>query len=120
MAALGDLEQVVMALLWEALVPVSVRAVFESVRGERDVAYTTVLTVMDRLHTKGHLSREMSGQAFLYSPVATRADYTAALMAGALDADPDRATALVHFTSRLTEQDVSLLRRALGRHRGQS
>lgn len=117
MAELGDLEAAVMTLLWDTTRPLSVRQVLEAVTPARDIAYTTVMTVMDRLYKKGHLTRSPAGNAFLYAPAATRADYTATLMAGALAGDPDRATALVHFTSRLSADDTAALRRALGQGR---
>lgn len=108
-----------MSLLWDAPEPLSVRQVLEAVTPARDIAYTTAMTVMDRLYKKGHLTRSPAGNAFLYAPSATRADYTATLMAGALAADPDRATALVHFTRALSEDDTAALRRALEPDRGE-
>lgn len=120
MAELGDLEAAVMAVVWEADGTLSVRQVLDHLRPERTVAYTTVMTVMDRLFKKGHLTRTPAGNAFLYSPCASRADYTATLMAGALEADPDRGAALVHFTTHLSEADTDALRAALrlGRRAG--
>lgn len=117
MAELGDLEAAVMAVLWGAEGTLSVRQVLERLQPERAIAYTTVMTVMDRLFKKGHLVRVAAGNAYLYSPAATRADYTSALMAEALQADPDRGTALVHFTTRLSDADADALREALRRGR---
>lgn len=116
-AEMGDLEAAVMSLLWEAEDALSVRQVLDRLQPHRKVAYTTVMTVMDRLFKKGILSRSPAGNAFLYSPSASRADYTAALMTGALASDPDRASALVHFTMRLSDDDADALRRALRRGR---
>jgi len=116
-AELGDLEAAVMAVLWDAEGTLSVRQVLEHLQPERAIAYTTVMTVMDRLFKKGHLRRSSAGNAFLYAPVATRADYTSALMAEALESDPDRGTALVHFTTRLSAADADALREALRRGR---
>jgi len=116
-AELGDLEAAVMSVLWDADGTLSVRQVLDHLQPGRTIAYTTVMTVMDRLFKKGHLLREAAGNAFLYSPCATRADYTATLMAGALEADPDRGAALVHFTTRLNDADTKALRAALRRGR---
>lgn len=117
MAELGDLEAAVMSMLWDADGALSVRQVLDHLRPERTIAYTTVMTVMNRLFRKGHLTRTPAGTAFLYSPCASRADYTATLMAGALEADPDRGAALIHFTTRLSEADTDALRAALRRGR---
>lgn len=117
MAELGDLEAAVMSVLWDADGTLSVRQVLDHLQPERTIAYTTVMTVMDRLFKKGHLARTPAGNAFLYSPCASRADYTATLMAGALEADPDRSAALVHFTTRLSDSDTDALRAALRRGR---
>lgn len=117
MAELGDLEAAVMAVLWDARAALSVRQVLQTLQPDRAIAYTTVMTVMDRLFKKGHLQRSPAGNAFLYAPAATRADYTSALMAQALEADPDRGSALVHFTTKLSDADADALRQALRRGR---
>mgnify|MGYP003759364305 FL=1 len=66
MAVLGDLEQHVMAVLWRAGASLSVRDVYERLHYARDVAYTTVLTVLDRLAKKGTVERTLDGRAWLY------------------------------------------------------
>ncbi len=51
----------------------TVREVHRSLtRGEKDLAYTTVMTIMSRLHEKGFLAREPEGNAFRYRPNASR------------------------------------------------
>jgi len=62
--ALGSLEQQVMDLLWKQS-GLSVRSVHAAF-GER-VAYTTLMTTLDRLHRKGLLERRKTGRAFVYS-----------------------------------------------------
>ncbi|MGI8782923.1 MAG: BlaI/MecI/CopY family transcriptional regulator [Acidobacteriota bacterium] len=47
---------------------VSVREVHAALRARRPVAYTTVMTLMDKLHRKGALHREPNGKAFRYWP----------------------------------------------------
>src|SRR5215210_4897976 len=66
--SLGTLERDVMAICWQRAA-ISVREV--CARLETPVAYTTVMTTMDRLFKKGLLSRQKAGRAFLYSPTAT-------------------------------------------------
>jgi BlaI family transcriptional regulator, penicillinase repressor len=68
MPVFGELEQAVMDVLWESPTALSVRDVQAAVAGERELAYTTVMTVMDRLAKKGQLLRELDGRAWRYSP----------------------------------------------------
>lgn len=74
MAVLGDLEQHVMAVLWRARKPLSVRDVHELLHYSREVAYTTVLTVLDRLAKKSVVERKLDGRAWLYRPLKTCVD----------------------------------------------
>jgi len=74
MAVLGDLEQHVMAVLWRAQRPLSVREVHEGLHYVRDVAYTTVMTVLDRLAKKGVVERRLDGRAWLYTSLKTCVD----------------------------------------------
>ena len=64
---LGELETTVMELFWRAS-PQTVNQVEEKLRKRREIAHTTVLTTLDRLHRKGYLLREKHGKAFFYSP----------------------------------------------------
>lgn len=50
----------------------SVRAVQQALEPERRLAYTTVMTIMDRLAKKGAVERRKSGRSFVYAPVLTR------------------------------------------------
>jgi len=76
----GDLEAVIMALLWSHSQPTTVREVLTELQRHRDIAYTTVLTVMDYLYKKGRLRREAAGRAHRCSPVRTREQYVAQAM----------------------------------------
>jgi predicted transcriptional regulator len=70
---LGDLEQDVMNLLWDEA-PLAVREVQRRVsRGK--LAYTTLMTTLDRLYKKGLLAREKVGLAFVYRPAIDREEY---------------------------------------------
>lgn len=69
---LGPLEVDVMEAMW-SFGAGNVRDVVG--RLERKLAYTTVMTTLDRLYKKGLLSREMSDRAFVYSPKVTRQDW---------------------------------------------
>lgn len=110
---MGELEEAVLEVLWELGVPASGREVHDRLAG-RDLAYTTVMTVLDRLVGKGVVVRERAGRAFRYAPRQTRAEMTAELMRAALEATgADRDQALVSFVGEARAEDVAALRRAL-------
>ncbi len=118
MRGLGELEAVVMDRLWSADSPRTVRAVYEDLREQRQIAYTTVMTVMDNLHRKGWLRRQLAGRAYLYEPVRSREARSADLMGEALAASTDRATTLIHFVEQMSPQEARLLRDALAHTSG--
>ncbi len=68
---LGQLEQEIMDILWKKREG-SVRDVVKQILRKKDIAYTTVLTVMNRLVEKGYLRRTETGVAFLYAPVQSQ------------------------------------------------
>jgi len=112
---LGDLEREVMNRLWDADGPLSVRDVLE-LMDSHDLAYTTVMTVLDRLSRKDLVTRTRQGRAFLYSPAHGRDALTSELMNAALDsAGADRTAALVHFTENVSPQEAAAMREALER-----
>lgn len=114
MSRFGELEEAIMDRVWAADGPVRVREVLEGLRRDRDIAYTTVQTVMEILRRKGWLEREKDGRAHRYQATASRADYTARLMDEALAASPDRSAALVRFIEGMDAAEVAELREALG------
>ncbi|GAA1413410.1 BlaI/MecI/CopY family transcriptional regulator [Kitasatospora putterlickiae] len=109
----GDLEAEIMDRLWSWGRPATVREVVDDLRGQRPVAYTTVNTVADILHTKGWLRREKVGRAWVYQPTCTRESYTAQLMHQALETTSDRAGALLHFVDRISGDEATALLAAL-------
>ena len=74
MASRGELEQRVMDLLWSSSAPLSVADVHSLLSAERELAYTTVMTVLDRLSKKNVVTRQLDGRAWLYTPTHTRVD----------------------------------------------
>ncbi|MCZ6633228.1 MAG: BlaI/MecI/CopY family transcriptional regulator [bacterium] len=72
---LGDLEADVMETVW-AKGEVTVRDVYDILKEQRSLAYTTVMTVMSRLAEKGLLKKIKAGAAFLYQASASREDFT--------------------------------------------
>ncbi len=93
----------------------TVREVHESLAPGRDLAYTTVMTVLDRLAKKGLLVQEREGRAYRYRAAASRGSLTAELMREALDefGTGDRRTALVAFVGDATAEERAALREAL-------
>jgi predicted transcriptional regulator len=65
----GEFE--LMEILWP-LGEASVRAVWSRVRPERGLAYTTVMTVLEKMHRKGILAQNKKGKAYFYSPLLSR------------------------------------------------
>ena len=70
---LGQLEQDIMNVVWQRG-RVTVRAVFVELAKQRDIAYTTVMTTMDRLAKKDVLKCSKLGKAYEYQPVQTEQD----------------------------------------------
>lgn len=103
-----------MALLWQQ--PgrfFTVRDVFDTV--DDDLAYTTVMTVLSRLHLKGLLERRRQGRAWTYRPSMSQNEYAARAMASAFHDSDDRHGTLLHFVERLTPEEQRALRdRLLG------
>ncbi|MEV0009266.1 BlaI/MecI/CopY family transcriptional regulator [Streptomyces sp. NPDC047973] len=110
---LGDLEDTVMTRVWQWNRPVTVREVLEDLQQERSIAYTTVMTVMDNLHQKGWVRREVDGRAYRYTAVSTRAAYAAALMNEAWAQSDNPAAALVAFFGMMSEEQREALRDAV-------
>ncbi|MDH6244023.1 BlaI/MecI/CopY family transcriptional regulator [Mycobacterium sp. OTB74] len=113
----GDLEKVVMDRLWTRTGPTSVREVFEELLTDREIAYTTVMSTMDNLHTKGWLTRQRHGKAYLYTPAMTREQYSAQLMREALNAGGSSELVLTHFLDHITDDESAQLRKVLQRLR---
>jgi len=103
-----------MAQLWAAPGPLTVREVHD--RLERELAYTTVMTVLGRLAKKGVVRQERDGKAYRYAAASSREQLAASLMLDALgDVGEDRAATLVAFVDQVGPEEVAALRAALGR-----
>lgn len=114
----GALEKKILNLLWDRG-DATVREVLDRLDGSQ--AYTTVMTVLDRLHKKGALTREKEGQAWRYRPAATREEVLGERMAALLAEAPDRPEPLLSsFLDRAEAIDPELLDRLeelIKRHR---
>lgn len=107
----GALEHEVLVALWEAeqaMTPGDVRAALGS-----ELAYTTIMTVLGRLHDKRVVSRALVGRAYAYRAVVSESELTARRMVEALADARDRAGALNGFVNGLSKKDAASLRRAV-------
>jgi predicted transcriptional regulator len=108
-----------MDVLWESTRPLTVREVSEGLT-ERDLAHTTVMTVLDRLAKKGFALRERNGRAWHYQAAASREAYVTELMLSALDQTGDRQAALARFARSVSDSEARALRSALEAFQGRS
>lgn len=111
-----------MDVLWGAPEPRSVRAVHETL-ADRGLAYTTVMTVLDRLAKKGLAVRERAGRAWLYRAAASREELAAESISQSLaHLGTDRRAAIVHFLGSAGPDELAAVREALAeverRHAG--
>lgn len=114
MRSFGDLEAKIMDAIWRAQEPVTVQQVVDALAAaQHEVAYTTAITVIERLRAKGWLDRERQGRSFHYAATRDEAQYTAWLMEQALGTTSDRSAALLRFTGALNDVEVEALRIAL-------
>lgn len=110
----GGLESEVLAALWAADRPLTPGEVSDAVGGE--LAYTTVQTILTRLHRKGAVEREPAGRAHAYRPVIDDAGLAAQRMRAMLDRGGDHAAVLTRFVGTLTPDDEATLAKLLGEH----
>ena len=115
MRGFGDLETVIMALVWGHDRPVTVRELFDELRQDRVIAYTTVMSTMDNLHRKGWLARVKEGKAYRYTATASREEYSARLMREALAGGGDTEAVLSHFVAQMGGADSEVLRTVVRR-----
>jgi predicted transcriptional regulator len=109
--ALGYLEREVMEIVWRCD-GVNTREVRAHI--PRAVAYTTVMTTLDRLFKKGLLNRERDGRAFVYRATLTRRDMeqtiATGLLQGLLDVDAGRSRPLLsNLVDTIGDRDGALL-----------
>lgn len=111
---LGDLERAVMDALWAHGPGMSVREVLDQL-SSRDLAYTTVMTVLDRLAKKDLATRRRDGRAWRYTAAHSREELTAASMRAGLESldTQDRRQAMLHFLGGAGAEELADLRAAL-------
>lgn len=117
MRGLGALEAVVMDVLWNAEAPLPVRGVLEGLTWPKQLAYTTVMTVLDNLYRKGYVEREMQSHAYQYHPAVTRGEAAADAIRKVLNEAVDPEAVLMHFASTVSDDESKVLRSGLNRRK---
>lgn len=112
-STLGELERAVMEVVWDGPADgLLVREVLERLTG-RELAYTTVMTVLARLHEKGVLDRERRGRGYDYLPRFDEPALVEHLSGQEVRDLLDRygEVALAQFAQAVEEADPKLFRR---------
>jgi predicted transcriptional regulator len=106
--ALHELETKVMDKLWD-LDEATVRDVLRAVNADADkeLAYTTILTILQRLDTKDVVVRRRDGRSDIYTPRLSRSEYREARVQAEIDTLVQEFgdTALVHFARQMQQLD---------------
>lgn len=113
----GDLELAIMEVLW-AKGPMKGRDLHLEIRREKSIAYTTALTVLDRLSKKGFITKDAGSGTILFSPRLERDAYrglvAADLVQKAFDVSPDLAiSAFAGQFSNMAKEDLGELERLI-------
>jgi predicted transcriptional regulator len=108
----GSLETEILAALWSADGPLTPEEVRSSLG--RPLAYTTVQTILVRLHEKGAVERRLQGRAYAYSPLLDEKDLAARRMRTLLESEGDLDGVLSRFVATLDRKQAAALRRVLG------
>lgn len=109
----GALEHDIMAVLWAAdrpLLPAEIKQELPV-----DLAYTSVATVLGRLHSKGLVERQAAGRAFTYRATVAEWELAARRMNEVLSGTSDRNATLVGFAGGLSKREAKALRAFLDR-----
>lgn len=108
---LGKLERNALEEIWRRG-ETSVREIHQAF--EERVAYTTLMTTLDRLYRKGLLARRKEGRAFLYSPRLSRDEFEQGIAEDVIDGLLGRSVesaepVLSCFVDAVSERDRELL-----------
>ena len=113
-----ELERPLMDILW-AKGSMKGRDLYEEIRRKRDIAYTTALTVLDRLSKKGFIKKDRKSGTILFTPRISRNAYESAVTEGfvqkAFEMSPDLAvSAFADIFSRMPKKDLDRLEKLIG------
>ena len=113
---LGARELAIMKVVWR-LEEATVRDVYEALRAKREIAYTTVMTMMKILEEKGYLKKTLVDRAHVYRPAKPRHQVVGAMVRDFVDRVFDGASGglLVHLAkdSRLTKAEREHIRQLI-------
>ena len=105
-----------MKVVWR-LNTATVRDVYEAMRDERSVAYTTVMTMMGILEDKGYLLRSSVARAFVYTPAKPQQQVLGAMVRDFVDRVFDGASAslLLHLAkdNKLTDKQRKVVKKLI-------
>lgn len=113
----GELELLIMEILWMQG-PLPGRNLYLEVQKEKRIAYTTTLTVLDRLSKKGFVRKARDASKIIFSPDVSREDYqvlvTGSLVQKAFETSPDLAvSAFADLFSRMAKKDLDRLEKLI-------
>ena len=113
--SLFDLEAEIMEVVWgQRWEEFAVADVHEWLEKSREIAYTTVMTTLERLHQKGQVVRSGdSPRKVRFHAAQSENEHASVSMMTALDGAEDRQAALLSFAGNLAAEDVELLRAAI-------
>lgn len=113
-SSLFDLEAEIMEVVWsKSWEAFAVGDVLAELERTREIAYTTVMTTVARLHDKGLLTRHKDGRRYLYQPAMSRAGFLEAMTREVLGSLPDvgQQTAMALLVERVAQADDAELDR---------
>jgi predicted transcriptional regulator len=108
----GEREAEILGLLHQAPGALTPGEVAERLGG--GLTYSTVVTILSRMHAKQLLTRTPRGRAYAYQPVTDDPGFAARRMRGVLEERSDREAVLTRFADSLSSSDAELLRQLLG------
>jgi len=109
----GELESEIMRAVWRADKPVTGHDIADGIGNERQLAYTTVITVIERLRVKGVLTRSRDGRSYRYQATVSSEEYAALLMGQVLSSAENPSGTLLRFAGDLDPAEAAALRVAL-------
>lgn len=108
---LGELEAKVMQIFWEEADFTTIKKVHQVISEERDLAYTTVQTIIDRLFQKGLLKKLQRGRSFIYAAHIDKNEFETQVSNKFIDAIAGNLNdnSLAYFVEVLDDVDKSKL-----------
>lgn len=112
----GALEHDIMMVLWAADGPLQPGDVRDRLTAE--LAYTSVATVLGRLHIKGLVRRTEAGRSYAYEASVDESQLAVRRIGEVLSSTSDKGQVLAGFVGSLSKKDLAALRAMLGQADG--